>query len=364
MLSDAHVNIRSGARPEVQAYAVPPTLACGLACAHCDARSVIRPDARAYEQGIPQGCFCEKGLSALQINVLFLAHRAGTRVTPYARIARQLASEFDMPQQAESVRGVVNRLAARGFLRHQQARDGSIRGVRFIIIPELLCPYIMRPKIDDRPDARHGAQADARPAHSVTPSILEEIERKNTLSISSGKEEEQKTIRLLEALSEEDIAFHWPELSRQGFGTDQIRQIIIRLAQVNIGTGRIMQGLTHAEWELSAGRMRDKYGNPVSSPASWVFKILATQGYYPRPEGYRSPQEQAEQDAAEELTRQTAAYEARQTAEAEAWIIKLSPDERNAILGPSDSAMRIPDTVVLRRHFRSEIWPRISEKNL
>jgi hypothetical protein len=305
---------------------------------------------------MPQGCLCEKGLSALQINVLSLAHRAGTRVTPYTRIARQLASEFGMPQQAESVRGAVNRLAVRGFLRHQQARDGTIRGVRFTIITELLCPHIMRPQVADRPDARHDAQGEARPGHSTAPSILEEIERKSNLSISSVKEEEQKN-RLLEALTEEDIAFHWPELARQGFGTDQIRQIIIRLAQVNIGTGRIMQGLAHAEWELNTNRMRDKSGNSVSSPTSWVFKILATQGYYPRPEGYRSPQEQAEMDAAEELKRQTAAYEARQTAEAEAWIIRLSPEERSAILGPPGNAMRIPDEVVLRRHFRSEIWP-------
>lgn len=120
-----------------------------------------------------------------------------------------------------------------------------------------------------------------------------------------------------------------------------------------------MQGLTHAEWELNAGRMRDKSGNPITSPVSWVFKILATQGYYPRPEGYRSPQEQAELDTAEEIKQQTAAYETRQTAEAEAWIARLSPEERSAILGPPGSAMRIPDEVILRRHFRSKIWPRM-----
>lgn len=288
MLHDAHADTRPDARPEAQAHGLPPdmppTLACGLACArpdirtdaHCDARSAIRPDVLR----VPQGCFCEKGLSVLQINVLFLAHRAGTRVTPYGRIARQLIVEFGMLQQAESVRGAVNRLAARGFLRHQQARDGTIRGVRFSIITELLCPHIMRPQVNgclaDYPAVRHGAQADARSEYFAAPSILEEIERKNNLSIFSEKEEEQKNTRLLDALSEEDIAFHWPELARQGFGTDQIRQIINRLAQVNIGAGRIMQGLTHAEWELNAGRMRDKSGNPITSPTSWVFKILAT----------------------------------------------------------------------------------------
>lgn len=204
MLYDAHADIRPNARPEAQAHGmppdVPPTLACGLACArtgtHCDARSAVRSDAHVEMQSIPQGSFCEKGLSALQINVLSLTHRAGTRVTPYGRIARQLAAEFGMQQQAESVRGAVNRLAARGFLRHQQARDGTIRGVRFTIIIELLCPHIMRFRANgclaDHPDIRHGAQADPRSEHSAALSILEVIERKNNLSISSGKEEEQK----------------------------------------------------------------------------------------------------------------------------------------------------------------------------
>lgn len=265
-----------------------------------------------------------------------------------------------MQQSAESVRGAVNRLAARGFLRHQQARDGTIRGLRFTIIEERLCSYLLQPQTGSR-SANH---SDARPGCSAAPSILEEIDRKKNLSVSSENEEEEKSTRLLEALTEEDMAFHWPEIARKGFGTDQVRQIISRLAQVNIGTSRIMQGLTHAEWELSEGKMRDKSGNPVSNPVSWVFKILATQGYYPRPESYCSPQQQAEQDAAEELKRQNITYEARQAAEAEAWIVRLTPEERNAIIGPSGNAMRIPDDVALRNHFRSKIWPKMQRECL
>jgi hypothetical protein len=103
--------------------------------------------------------------------------------------------------------------------------------------------------------------------------------------------------------------------------------------------------------------MRDKSGDTVSSPVSWVFKILAHQGYYPRPAGYCSPQEQAELDAATELKHRTAAYEARQTAEADAWIARLSPEERKAILGPQNGAARMPEVTFLRLHFRAEVWP-------
>ena len=63
---------------------------------------------------------------------------------------------------------------------------------------------------------------------------------------------------------------------------------------------RIIQGLTYAEWELAAGKMYDASGKPVSKPVPWVFTILGRQGYYNRPEGYISPEEQAEKDAAQE----------------------------------------------------------------
>lgn len=67
-----------------------------------------------------------------------------------------------------------------------------------------LCPYIHPPI---RPSVRAGVQPDEFSALS----ILEEKDREN-LSISSHKEK-------LEALTKEDITFHWPELSRSGFGT-------------------------------------------------------------------------------------------------------------------------------------------------
>ena len=68
-----------------------------------------------------------------------------------------------------------------------------------------------------------------------------------------------------------------------------------------------MQGLTHAEWELEHGAMRDKSGAPVASPVDWIFTSLSKNGYYRRPAGYVSPQEQAELDAAEEAKRITGA---------------------------------------------------------
>ena len=124
---------------------------------------------------------------------------------------------------------------------------------------------------------------------------------------------------MLEALTEEDIAFHWPALVRLGFGSIQIRQIIQRREQVGEGVDTIMQGLTYAEWELSYQCMKDSKGNTIEAPVKWVFRILATQGYYPRPSGYVSPVERAERDWEEVLKREEEARKARIDAEVDTW---------------------------------------------
>jgi hypothetical protein len=299
----------------------------------------------------PKGAFCEYGLSALQINVLALVQRAGVRVTPYERISRQLAQVFGMSQSAESVRGIVNRLAERGFVRRKQARDGTIRGVRFTTVDALICPHITGNRSGVRGDVQVGALLEP----SSGPSILKEkIDREN-LSISSGGDESRNAAQRLEALTEDDIAFHWPNLARAGFGTCQIRQILARLEQSGSSAKKVWQGLVYAEWEFANGKMRDKEGQPVTSPTNWIFSSLAKNGYYRRPEGYISPEEQAELDIAEENKRLKAAHEKRQQAELDAWLAELSPPERESVLALNKS--RMPENVFLRIHFRNVILP-------
>lgn len=188
------------------------------------------------------------------------------------------------------------------------------------------------------------------------PSILEKKDRE-ILPISSQGNREK-----LEALNEEDIAFHWPELARAGFGTAQIRQIIQRREQVGEDVRHVMQGLTFAEWELARQCMKDAKDKAVEAPVNWVFRILASQGYYPRPSGYISPDEQAERDQEEIIKREQEARETRFVVEAEAWAAALSVDEREAILGPKGGATAVmPETVRLRMHFKAEIWPQLSK---
>lgn len=299
----------------------------------------VRPD---FER-IP----CLKGLSAAQINVIGLLLHIGPSITQYGQLAMEMERHYGMQRTPEAIRRTVERLASRGFIRRRQTREGTMHGVSFAIIEDRLCPNIQPPV---RPSVRAGVQPDDFSA----PSILEEKDREN-LSISSHREK-------LEALTEEDIAFHWPKLAHSGFGTDQIRQIIQRREQVHETVSSIMQGLTHAEWELGRQSMKDAKGVAIGDPRSWVFHILASQGYYPRPPGYVSPTEQAERDRELTLKREQEAHEARMEAEADSWAANLTQDEREAILGPKDGTRpSMPPAVRLRIHFKAEIWPQLSK---
>jgi hypothetical protein len=361
MVSGNQCDNRADARPDergkAQTSGLPFELACGMACVRTGIRPDAQGDAQVEPPPIPQGAFCEYGLSALQINVLALVHKAGARITPYERLSRQLMQEFGMSQSTESVRGVANRLANRGFLRRKQAREGTIRGVRFTIVETMVCPHIASVQAA----VRCGVRGDTRPGHFAAPSILEEIDRKNTLSVSSGKANREATNRL-EVLTEDDLAFHWPNLAKVGFGTCQLRQIVERLSQVAIGTEKVMQSLTHAEWELEHGTMCDKSGAPIASPVDWVFTSLSKNGYYRRPAGYVSPQEQAERDAAEEAKQVATARDALQKATFDVWLADLSPEERTTIITPQTGKLLMPEDTALRLHFKAQVWPEIVAK--
>lgn len=112
---------------------------------------------------------------------------------------------------------------------------------------------------------------------------------------------------------------------------------------------------------MAYGTRKDSKGNPIEKPAHWVFETLARQGYYPRPTGYISPQEQAERDAAEEKARFAAAHEARKEAEYEAWAAQLTAQERERIVlersPASQGALRMPERVALRAYFFAKVWP-------
>ena len=341
--------MESAAQSGMEAWNPPCSLPCTQACMQSGMDSGV-------EQGmesVPRKHRCPRGFSLLQLAVISVLQSCRSVIT-YWRIAQLVSSGYGLQITAGAARGVADRLVRRGVLRRNRAAEGLLHG-NVYALSGVICPCIQpyRPRMESGVDS--AAQFGTQPVHSILRS--EKTDRKD-LSVSSENGERQK----LEALTEGDIAFHWPQLAKQGFGTDQIRQIIRRLTQINIKPEKVIQGLGHAEWEFSAGKMRDKSGKLVGSPVNWVFKILASQGYYPRPDGYVSPQEQAELDAAEEAKRMTEALKAREEAEAEAWIAGLSYEEKQAIMKVEKGGFSMPDDIALSLYFRKKILPHRQQK--
>ena len=133
-------------------------------------------------------------------------------------------------------------------------------------------------------------------------------------------------------------------MARAGFGLAQLEQIHDALAQLGKSADRIIQGLDHAEWELAEGKMLDKTGQPVADPCAWVFRSLASQGYYRRPAGYVSAEEQAELDAANEAKALAQSREQARLARFRAWEQGLSREAREKALegrrGPEEAWLK------------------------
>ena len=255
-----------------------------------------------------------------------------------------------------AVRGALERLFPRAFLLRSRASKGRLKGNRYAWAKDP-CPHI-QPCTLMEAYTDFAAQSIPKSATSILKE--EKIDREN-LSISY---QTPTTKRLLEALSEADIVFHWPFLARSGFGTHQIRQILQSLSKLAISAEHILRGLSYADWELGIGLMKDKEGQPVDDPCSYVFRSLARNGCYRRPANYVDPLEAAEREAITEVKRRQQASEERARAEMQAkfaegfeqWLSETKPEEIQRIMTAADSrSLRIPDDVALRNHYRTHV---------
>ncbi len=329
---------------------------CSRACTQTGTETPTRTGTEAATKTALRKARCPLGFSEMQIAILSLL-KGRPPLIAYWQIAEAITLAYGIQATEGAVRGALERLGARGFLVRSRAAAGRAQGNRYAFSADP-CPHIMPPDFTES-DMEASMEPDVPSCQKVAPSFLTEKTDRKNLSVFSGEKDSGNVILQLESLTEEDVSFHWPNLAKAGFGTCQIRQILARLFQVGIGAGNLAQGLTYAEWELEHGTMRDKNGEPVTHPLNWVFSSLARTGYYRRPQGYISPQEQAEIDAAEENEHLKKARDARKKSAFEAWCAGLSPQEKNAIVAPGNRAFPMPEDTALRQHFFHKVWPDI-----
>lgn len=338
---------------EVELCSQPCTYACKQACKDFKMESCTHPNMEQARRLPSREGKCPNGFSILQIAILSVL-KSHAEVIAYWQIAELIASHFQCNITEGAVRGALERLYRHGFLLRQRGTSGHLKGNRYAFNSEP-CAHIMPLYEIKKNNVESGTHSGTFENKHSAPSILNKIDRKN-LSISSNSMDGDNGDReRLEAFSEEDIAFNWPELAQIGFGTIQIRQIVEVRGKEQDGLKNIMQGLTYADWEFAHHGLRTKKGEEIKSPLNWIFSIFLRQGYYPRPPGYISPEEQADLDRTTELAKQQEARKARLEAEYEEWFANCTIDERKSI----SSRIELPEKAALRMHFVENIWPKI-----
>lgn len=169
------------------------------------------------------------------------------------------------------------------------------------------------------------------PTVLTRPTAPTPIEDKKIKNLNLSKTEEAQ--RLL-AFTDEQIKFQFPNLNKICFGVDQLRQIILKLEATGKSPDKLQLALEHANFEWGRSQpisLTDSNGKPILKPLDYVFSTLARTGYYRRPEGYISPEEQAELDQEAELRALANVRERVEQAKFEGWLAKLTDKERERI---------------------------------
>lgn len=237
-----------------------------------------------------------------------------------------------------TVRDVVTKLSRLGWLAKEDWYGPGGRGLQFHFFPEKVPAHHMNP-----------SDGSIIQSHQTSPSDkdVERIHQTMPSDKPIGQNPPYKEDRKIEnlSISSERIALTWPNLRRAGFDREQLDQIALALTELGKPSDKVYASLDHAEWELEHGQMVDKEGQPVSDPCAWVFRSLARTGYYRRPKGYVSAEEQAARDVEAEAKAVVAARQAAETAQFEAWKSGLSETEKSEAMrghpgGPKDAWLK------------------------
>jgi hypothetical protein len=162
-------------------------------------------------------------------------------------------------------------------------------------------------------------------------------------------------------MSSDTIAAAWPHLAKAGWTRNQMRQLRQVFEGRGIDFAPLRQALNHAEWELATkGQLSDKSGTTVANPVAWLFGALKKTGYYARPEGYESPQEQYAREQAEEAQRIATYRKAAEQAEkqdamatAMEWYRQLpEEDQKNLLKRQPGGGSKPQEPWILREYKR------------
>jgi len=226
---------------------LPPQVAPSMRAETVPSRLAPRSGARTRAQGI----------------ILNYLSRLGSHITNYPR----LQAETGVP--VRTIRDIFTKFEALGWMTKTPWAQGSARGIKILVHEN--CRYTSPIQLTD---------STCLQAPLLQPAF------------TAPKGRSAKKL----AFSTEDCRVHWPQLAHAGFGPDHLERIAASLSRLGKSADRVVAGLDHIEFELTHDRLVDENGQAVGDPCAWAFQILAQNGYYRRPKGYISPEEQALRD--------------------------------------------------------------------
>ncbi|MFU2207860.1 hypothetical protein [Solidesulfovibrio sp. C21] len=262
---------------------------------------------------------------------------------PYIVKFRDIAAALDMREA--SVRTIMRRLDALGFLTFRKARDGNLQGVRVVFNQPLIEQY----------QQDHTCDQTVTPSLSLTRSQLKDLSQDLSLSMSRSQsintphsqsaslsvpleieKKENLSIQALEGWDEAFLELMWPRVFAAGLRQEQIGQAAAAREKLGKALERdlVALSLDRAEWELETwGKLVDlQTGEPVRSVPAYIFTALARWGVLRAHPEYVSREEAEAEAAVAALRRRKEALETLESVRFEQYRDALTAKELESIM--------------------------------
>ena len=262
---------------------------------------------------------------------------------PYIIKFRDIAEALAMREA--SVRTVMRRLDALGFLSFRKARDGNLQGVGVTFNQAVVEQYqqdrpcgpslslsvsqtasLTQGQTTSQPEGQTLSQPVTEPhSQSASQSPPLKIDKIENLSIQAWEGWDDAFIELM-----------WPRVFAAGLRREQLDQALASRVKLGKPLERDLTTLSldRAEWELETrGKLVDlQTGEPVRSVAAYIFTALARWGVLRAHPEYVSREEAAAQDAVAALRRRKEALETLENVRFEQYRDGLTAPELEEIL--------------------------------
>jgi hypothetical protein len=313
---------------------------------------------------------CPIGLTAKQaVLIAALSTRQGC-ITSHAEAAHLCGVLWGIETTKVAIRELTDKLRKRDFFSVcQAAHEGIIQGMA-IVFSAKCCGFLQLPLAPPHTVAlspthtpacasphERTATPDAATAHSpASPSLLQKKKEDEEKNVPTFLKEKQATPALADEFFEqvaEDYTENWPHLMRVGFDFPAFVNAAHKAPDKGMLIKTWRQSLTYADfaWKTPA-LVKDSEGKSIRSPHTWIAGCFIKSSHYPRPLGYRTPEELA-QEATKQAAQQEA--EARCDAAYQKWRVSKTNAELLELMGYKYGST--PPEPIVRAFFKTSIWP-------